>query len=152
MSMVGQYMLYQISRRLQEAKPHKGTEPFAGVSIILMGDFAQLPPVKDLPLFQKSGGSQFQARGRCLYYENFKTTLTLKESMRQKGKDQELFRNILNSIAKGDFKKPNWIDLRDNTFRLNSEGGRKFLKDAVKLCATNKSSISCNIQKIPLLL
>ena len=76
MSMVGQYMLYQISKRLQEAKPHKSTEPFAGVSIVLMGDFAQLPPVKDLPLFQKSGGSQFQARGRCLYHENFKKTLT----------------------------------------------------------------------------
>ena len=38
--------------------------------------------------------------------------------------------------------------MKNNTFRLNSEGGKKFLKDAVKLCATNKSSISFNIQKI----
>ena len=51
MSMVGKYMLYQLSKRLQEIKPQNSTKEFGGVSIVLMGDFAQLTPVADLPLF-----------------------------------------------------------------------------------------------------
>ena len=148
MSMVGQYMLYQISRRLQEAKPHKSTVPFAGVSIVLMGDFAQLPPVGDLPLFQMSGGSTHQMTGRKLYREHFRKTLTLNESMRQKGKDQELYRNILDSIANGKFGEKTWEDLKENTFRINSDEGKIKSKDAVKLCATNGDSIPFNVQKI----
>ena len=72
MSMVGQYMLYQISKRLQEAKPHKSNIDFAGVSIVLMGDFAQLPPVTDKSLFNNTGGASFQIKGRYLYQEHFK--------------------------------------------------------------------------------
>ena len=108
MSMVGQYMLYQINRRLQQAKPHKSTTNFAGVSIVLMGDFAQLPPVTDKALFQARGGSQFQSIGRCLYKDNFKKNFTLRESMRQRGNDQTVFRNILDGIANGEFLDDDW--------------------------------------------
>ena len=67
MSMVGKYMLYQLSQRLKEVKPQHATQEFAGVSIILMGDFAQLPPVADLPLFAKKGGTVYQTKGKALY-------------------------------------------------------------------------------------
>ena len=82
MSMVGKYMLYQISKRLQEAKPQNSTLPFAGVSIVLMGDFAQLPPVTDHPLFEEKAGTKYQLFGRHLYSSLFKVNFTLTQSLR----------------------------------------------------------------------
>ena len=109
MSMVGQYKLYQINKRLQEAKPNKSTQDFAGVSIVLMGDFAQLPPVTDLPLFvdkrKSKKTSPFQCRGRLLYTNLFNKCYSLNQSMRQKGEAQATFRDILNKIADGSFDK-----------------------------------------------
>ena len=41
-SMVSTTKLYQIDHRLKEAFPENNDLPFAGVSIILMGDYAQV--------------------------------------------------------------------------------------------------------------
>ena len=45
-SMVSTTRLYQIDQRLKQAKPENADLPFGGMSVILMGDYAQLPPVK----------------------------------------------------------------------------------------------------------
>ena len=44
--MVSTTRLYQIDQRLKQAKPENADLPFGGMSVILMGDYAQLPPVK----------------------------------------------------------------------------------------------------------
>ena len=147
MSMVGQYMLYQLSKRLQELKPKNSGKDFGGVSIVLMGDFAQLPPVTDLPLYAQKPKTLNQTRGKALY-RLFNKSFTLTESVRQQGNDQQLFRNILDSIAKGTFKYPKWKALESNSTRYNAQGASERFRDAVKLCARNKDSISFNIQKI----
>ena len=51
-SMLSPLRLYQIDQRLRQAKPKKANKLFGGVSIVLMGDFAQLPPVCDKALFE----------------------------------------------------------------------------------------------------
>ena len=50
--MVSTIMLYQIDRRLRQAKPEYSNQPFGGMSIIMMGDFGQLPPVCAKPMYE----------------------------------------------------------------------------------------------------
>ena len=48
--MLGQNALQYIDKHLRQATAHYD-EPFGGISIILIGDFAQLPPVGDRTLY-----------------------------------------------------------------------------------------------------
>ena len=50
-SMVGRRMLALIDMRLRQAFPEKANESFEGRSIIFFGDFRQLPPELDLPMY-----------------------------------------------------------------------------------------------------
>ena len=50
-SMVGRRMLSLIDLRLRQATPERKDEPFGGKSVILFGDFGQLPPVCDIPMY-----------------------------------------------------------------------------------------------------
>lgn len=50
-SMISTIMLYQIDARLREAFPENQKQPFGGISVVLMGDFAQLVPVTGKPLY-----------------------------------------------------------------------------------------------------
>ena len=54
MSMISPGFLYKMHRRLQEAFPNCKDKPFGGVTIILLGDFAQLPPVLSQPMYTVS--------------------------------------------------------------------------------------------------
>ena len=51
--------------------------------------------------------------------------------MRQQGEDQQLFRNILDSIAKGTFNHSMWHILQNNSTNMNAQGARELFKDAV---------------------
>ena len=64
-SMIGQEMLCKIDKRLKQAKNKQ--LPFGGVSIILTGDPAQLLPVLALPLYDKSGRTEFGIAGLDSY-------------------------------------------------------------------------------------
>ena len=51
MSMVGRKTFGQIDRRLRQIFPHHSHQVLGGCSCLLFGDFGQLPPVLDLPLY-----------------------------------------------------------------------------------------------------
>ena len=51
MSMVGRKMFGQVDRRLRQVFPERSEELFGGRSCLLTGDWGQLPPVMDLPLY-----------------------------------------------------------------------------------------------------
>lgn len=84
-SMVSQEMLFMVDQRLRQFKPQKQTVSFGGVSVILMGDFAQLPPVGQTALFRASGKSPNAASGKLIFDEFVGNVITLDECIRQRG-------------------------------------------------------------------
>ena len=71
MSMISPLRIYQIGnffhshstianlhvlsdKRLKQAKPERSNKLFGGMSVVLMGDFSQLPPVMEKTLFDVS--------------------------------------------------------------------------------------------------
>ena len=64
MSMVGRKTLGQMDRRLRQAFPHHSQKVFRGYSCLLFGDFGQLPPVMDLPLYTTDSCSELSDQGR----------------------------------------------------------------------------------------
>ena len=69
MSMVGRKVFGQIDRRQRQAFPHHAQKVFGGCSILLFGDFGQLPPVMDLPLYTADSRSDLSDQGRAAYLQ-----------------------------------------------------------------------------------
>ena len=152
-SMVGLYMLYAIDKRLREIKCTNSDIPFGGISVILMGDFAQLPPVGDKPLYAAGLGklSHQQTLGKIVF-EEFKRTIIFDTIMRQQGDKQKRFREVLNNVSTGKFTTDDWSylderNLMDTSKILESERN-EFFNDATMLCAYNKDLIQYNITRI----
>jgi ATP-dependent DNA helicase PIF1 len=147
-SMVSLTMLEHINQRLREARPEHATKPFGGLSLILMGDFAQLPPVGDRALFANDNLKNSQPNGR-LHYLLMDKCIILDENMRQNGPEQEKFRNVLNKIVNGGFKKREWEYLSERAFRnLSAEDQKDFHDNAIMLCATNNGTKRFNLSHL----
>ncbi len=50
-SMIGLRLLANIDSRFRQTFPYSSNEVFGGISVILIGDFYQLPPMKQRPLY-----------------------------------------------------------------------------------------------------
>ena len=109
MSMVGRKLFGQINRRLRQAFPHHAQEVFGGCSILLFGDFGQLPPVMDLPLYTTDTRSDLSDQGRAAYLQ-FDKAFTLTHIMRQAGEDPEQvrFRDILLRLRNAEATVEDW--------------------------------------------
>ena len=90
MRFIGPKMLTQIDACLRQAFPSNCIIPFCGCSIILVGDFGQLPPLKDIPTY---AGSYI---GTTLW-RTFDTFIMLETIFRQQGNNpsQTAFRQLL---------------------------------------------------------
>ena len=54
-SMVSNDMLFNIHLRLVEIFGFQGNKPFAGLTVIIIGDFFQLPPIRSRPVYRQYG-------------------------------------------------------------------------------------------------
>ena len=89
--MLGLPQLSWIDDRLREAFPNRNEEFFGGLSILLVSDFLQLPPVLQKPLYYDKEVQGVEIRGRNAY-RHFDKSVLLKAAQRQRGDDQEAFR------------------------------------------------------------
>ena len=157
-SMIGQHMMYMIDQRLRQAKPTQAKEYCGGISVIFMGDFGQLVPVRDPALFTKHEEGSKNIRnaqitsGQHIFDSLFvKNTIIMDEVMRQ-GKGQEKFKECLDRLRNGDTTEEDWHYLREKCElggpNFTSEERKEIRNSAIKVCALNRDLRKHNIQRI----
>ena len=94
--MIGRKLFGQVDALLCQAFPHCANDVFGGCSCLLFGDFGQLPPVMDLPLYTLESCSSLSDLGKSAY-QLFNKAIVLDQVMRQSGDDDQqiIFHNIL---------------------------------------------------------
>jgi hypothetical protein len=97
-SMVSLHMLTSIHSRCSQIWPSQAHLPFAGLNVILSGDYYQLPHVRRQALFNHSSRKDpFKVHSQHLY-QAFKKTVVLDTVLRQQGKAQARFRDALQRL------------------------------------------------------
>ena len=92
-----QVFFYQVNQRLNEIFGYSGNEPFAGLLVIVCGDFFQLPPVIGLPVY--SSAASIKSFFALDLWRKFQM-VELTEIMRQRGYFE--FISLLNKIKEGE--------------------------------------------------
>ena len=147
MSMVGRKVFGMIDRRLRQAFPCKSQVVFGGCSILLFGDFGQLPPVMDLPLYTTVTRSDLSDQG-CRAYSQFEKAFTLTQVMRQAGQDPEQiqFRDILLHLRNAEVTMEDWKHLMEQT-PTKIQDTSPFV-NALRLFPTVEAVVEHNVAKL----
>jgi ATP-dependent DNA helicase PIF1 len=93
-SMIGRRLLSKVDSRFRDGFPQQRDDYFGGCSMLMFGDFGQLPPVGDSPLFdlhQRDGSTDavLEANHGRDTYLSLRENLTLNRIMRQRGEDDD---------------------------------------------------------------
>ena len=108
MSMNCHKMFSWLDNRLRAGTGNQN-KPFGEISVILLGDFAQLPPVGDRALYVSGNGLIISDHGHSLYHL-FITVVILVNIMRQAGRNSEAipFRSLLMRMRDGKVAEEDW--------------------------------------------
>lgn len=139
-SMVGRSMLAHIHRRLQEAKGVENTDlVFGGVSILAVGDFYQLPPVRQQKIFDyditnpdNMDPEELAVVLAGLWVKNF-TMVELTEVMRQR--EDLCFAEMLNRLRTASHTDQDISILHS---KVATPVDSNFPQDALHIFATRK--------------
>ena len=96
-SMVSLSMLAKINLRLSAICSNTDAD-FGGLSVILVGDINQLPPVGEKPLYAEEARNEHETTGRTLI-QSFSEVFFLDVPQRQRN-DRQFF-DVLNAVAEG---------------------------------------------------
>lgn len=146
-SFVGQSLLGWIDSRCKQATGRTDLT-FGGISVILVGDIAQLPPVGDKPLFHSMPKTEKQIQGLLLYRE-FKKVVKLTVNQRVQGNDieQSNFRELLTRARYGESTISDWQSLisrtPDKVHNIND-----FTNHSVRLCYHKEKVAELNMSKL----
>lgn len=146
MSMIGHRMLAWVDKRLRQATGQLH-QPMGGISVILFGDFAQLPPVGDKPLYSAPSSNDFSIHGHTMYHM-FTTVIVLDQILRQSGCDPSTraFRDLLGRLRDGNVCYSDWQMLLKRTAE-HADNTLEFA-DAVRLFYTKEDVARYNLDKL----
>lgn len=146
-SFVGQSLLGWIDSRCRQVTGRTDTT-FGGISVILVGDIAQLPPVGDNPLYHSLPKTEKQMQSLLMYYE-FKKVVKLTVNQRVQGHDieQSNFRELLTRACYGDSTMSDWQSL---IFRTPDKVNNidDFRKHSVRICYHKEKIAELNMSKL----
>ena len=146
-SFVGQSLFGWIDCRCRQATG-LADQAFGGLSVILVGDIAQLSPVGDKPLFHSLPKSEKQIQGHLIYKE-FKQVVTLSVNHRVDGKTNahSCFRDLLIRARNGESTFADWQTLLSRTPE-NVTNIEEFLTSSVRLSYLKAKVAEMNLIKL----
>lgn len=148
--MLGLKTLAMIDSRLRQMFPGSAHLPFGGLHVLLCGDFAQLPPVGDRPMYGRpSPGSPLSLDGSILY-SLFKKSYCLKVLHRQEGESPEqlAFKSLLKHASHGGLSLEDWQFLNQRAEANLSLAERESFKDAICLYTTRDDVQAINLGEL----
>ena len=145
MSMLGRKLFGQVDQRLRQAFPHRAGEALGGCSCLLVGDFGQLPPVMDLPLYSAVPRSAIADLGRSTH-QLFAKAVVLTEVLRQDGQNREQvrFRELLLHLRDGEVSVADWEVLMTRRSQVDSAA----FDDALHLHPTVQAVAEYNVAEL----
>lgn len=135
-SMVPAWLLDELDKVLKRG--HRTKEPFGGIQIIMLGDFAQLPPVPD-----EDKDSRFAIFANS--WKNANIRLCYMDKMHRAA--DETLRRILVNISNGRVTDEDYEELeKRSTAKLGSSNGAKNI--STRLFATNRKIDEFNAKEL----
>jgi hypothetical protein len=144
-SMLGLKTLNLIDRRLREINPAKNDVFFGGLSVILIGDFFQLPPVLNKPIYIDLNGTFTAAEiSGWNAYQAFTHSVFLETIQRQAGDDQRGFREALKELRQAKVSPGAW-DLLSSRCAVNlSPQEKAAFATAARIYTTREKVLTYN--------
>ena len=152
MSMIGLRMLHTIDTRLRQIFPDQADRMFGGLTVILFGDFGQLPPVLDKPLYAhpNQNWQPHITDASRMYREGFHRVFELTEQMRQRGQAVEdiRFQEVLLNLREGQVTIDDWQFLQRRVLSRLPLNESVAFDDAIVLYPINKEVDERNISML----
>ena len=144
MSMKGRRMLKMVDDRMRQAKARPG-EYFGGASVFFCGDFGQLPPIMDLPMYATSTAKRGLSIQGLTVFRAFNRSVELTENVRQADAD---FQDVLWRIRCGEVSDADCSYLAQRgASRLKEDEVRGF-DDAIHLMTTHEEEAAHNLRRL----
>ncbi len=146
-SMLSQIMFGKIDSRLRQAK--NKNELFGGISIILIGDPGQLPPVCGSNLYENKDLTNTLSIAGYIAYRKFKIVITLEAMMRQQNIEndprQAHFIDLLPRLRDGTSTEADWELL---STRFVNDANLNGFEEAIRIFNDNDSVDKYNFEKL----
>jgi hypothetical protein len=150
-SMIGLRTFGNIDARLRQAFPDRKDQDMGGLSILLCGDFFQLPPVLQRPLYDDLPTKDaYELLGRNAYLA-FNQTVELKQIQRQAGDDQAPFRQALQDLRAVKLSVSSWQLLCTRIQTKLSRAEIDSFRDALRVYTTHERVDGHNFEHLDLL-
>ena len=143
MSMMKSDQLYQLDQRLKELKPDKDTYDFGGVSVFLLGDITQLPPVRGNYIFDVPRSHTFESGHAWSPLWRKFSVVDLVTNHRQG--DDRRWATLLNNVRIGN---PSDDDIELLKSRIRPLNHPDIPSDAMYVAATKKIVEEINTERL----